>query len=572
MHDETTSSDTQTSEEIKALAELAEVLHREDIEFTDDEQVRAESSRDASIFTQTPQLVIYPRNSSEIGTIVRAIKYPLSLGTRAGGTCMTGAPLTKSVLLNLTKHMTYVEVRPECQEAIVEMGAFYHDIETKTMEHSLYLASYPSSKDMCGIGGMIGNNASGEKSLRYGATIDNVLAVKAVLSDGIEYDFEEMNEIDFLAKAELDTLEGDIYKMVRDTLNEHESALVSLHKDHPVKKCASGYRIDKVVKVNPETKLRTYNLAPLFVGSQATLGIITEAKIKLTKKQEFRKLIFMGVKTLSDLPVILKNILSHDPESVETFDIHTFERSKGFNPEHTNRIEKLMCGISDEKMADVNIKKSAKTVADLGFSLFVLAEFASDSKEIVEEQAKDVVEELSSMHDLKVYSIDDTDTYDSVWKIRRTSFGVMRDYKDGTKHAVPCIEDVIVPVSKFDIFIPKLTSILNEQGIFFGFHGHIGDGSLRIIPVFDLADSNVVTKIDTLCRAVFALIRELGGNMSADHSDGIIRTPYLKEFYGDEIYNIFVTIKNTFDPENIFNPGKKIGGTIEDIKRDMIQV
>ena len=231
-----------------------------------------------------------------------------------------------------------------------------------------------------------------------------------------------------------------------------------------------------------------------------------------------------------------------------------------------------MCGVSDEKMADVNIKKSTKTVADLGFSLFVLAEFASDSKEIVEEQAKDVVEELNSIHDLKVYSIEDTDTYNSVWKIRRTSFGVMRDYKDGTKHAVPCIEDVIVPVSKFDIFIPKLISILDEQGIFFGFHGHIGDGSLRIIPVFDLADSHVVTKIDTLCKSVFALIKELGGNMSADHSDGIIRTPYLRDFYGDEIYNIFVVIKNTFDPENIFNPGKKIGGTIEDIKRDMIQV
>ena len=582
MHDDTLDSDTlsseaignnsQSSDEIKALAELVEALHREDIDFTDDMEVRTENSRDASIFTQTPQIVIYPRNSSEIGTIVRELKHPLFLGARAGGTCMTGAPLTKSVLLNLTKHMTYIEVRPEHQEAIVEMGALYRDIELKTMEHSLYMASYPSSKDVCGIGGMIGNNASGEKSLRYGATIDNVLAIKAVLSDGIEYNFEEMNEIDFIAKTELDTLEGDIYKMVRDSLNEHEKAVASLQKDHPVKKCASGYRIDRVVRINPETKLRTYNLTPLFVGSQATLGIITEAKIKLTKKQEFRKLIFMGVKTLSDLPQILKTILSHDPESVETFDIHTFERSKGFNPMETNRIEKLMCVISDEKIADVNIKKSTKTISDLGFSLFVIAEFASDTHNIVEEQAKDTVEELSSVHDLKVYSIDDTETYSSIWKIRRSSFGVMRDYKDGTKHAVPCIEDVIVPVSKFDIFIPRLTAILDEQGIFFGFHGHIGEGSLRIIPFFDLADPNVVDKIDTLCKSVFALIKELGGNMSADHSDGIVRTPYLRKFYGDEIYNIFVTIKNTFDPENIFNPGKKIGGTVEDIKKDMIQV
>lgn len=548
----------------KALAELVEILHKEDIEFTEDEAVRAESSRDASIFTQTPQIVIYPRNSSEIGSIVRSIKAPLSLGARAGGTCMTGAPLTESVLLNLTKHMSYIEVDPSAKTAIVEMGAMYRDIETKTMTHNLYLASYTSSKDICGIGGMIGNNASGEKSLRYGATIDNTLSVKVVLHDGFEYEFSEVSEVEFLEKTKLDSLEGDIYRAVHEGLKKHHSAVASLQKEHPVKKCASGYRIDKV---HNSTK-NTYNLACLFVGSQATLGIITEAKIKLTRKQEHRKLIFMGVKELAELPTILKTILSHDPESVETFDINTFERAKTFYPEHTNRVEDLLnSGVNRDEQKKESIKK-------MGYTLFVIAEFASDIEEVVAEQAKDATKELNAMHDLHVYNLQasDTEVYESIWKIRRTSFAVMRDFKDGTKHAVPCIEDVIVPISKFDIFVPKLIEILNAQNIFFGFHGHIGDGSLRIIPVFDLANPEVVAQIDTLCRAVFELIKGLGGNMSADHSDGIIRTPYLREFYGDEIYNVFVSIKHAFDPENIFNPGKKIGGTVEDIKKYMIDV
>lgn len=553
----------------KELAELVEILHREDIEFTDDETVRSESSRDASIFTQTPQIVIYPRNSSEIGTIVRAIKPPLSLGTRAGGTCMTGAPLTKSVLLNLTKHMSYIEIDPESKTAVVEMGAMYRDIETKTITHGMYLASYPSSREICGIGGMIGNNASGEKSLRYGATVDNVMSLKAVLHDGFEYEFAEMSEAEFLNKTKLETLEGDIYRIVHDGLKKHNTAIGSLHALHPVKKCASGYRIDKVYNAVKNT----YNLASLFVGSQSTLGIITEAKIKLTRKQEHRKLIFMGVRELSELPIILKTILSHDPESVETFDIHTFERAKTFYPEHANRIENLFNGgLSGTEQKKESIQK-------MGYTLFVIAEFAGDIQEVVIEQAKDTTKELSTLHDLQVFNLDEDslgankdELYESIWKIRRTSFAVMRDFKDGTKHAVPCIEDVIVPITKFDIFVPKLIEILGGQNIFFGFHGHIGDGSLRIIPVFDLADPEVVTKIDALCRAVFKLIKELGGNMSADHSDGIIRTPYLREFYGDEIYNIFVSIKNVFDPENIFNPGKKIGGTVEDIKRYMIEV
>lgn len=548
----------------KALFDLVEILHREDIEFTDDSTVLLESSRDASIFTQTPRIIIYPRNSGEIGTIVRSIKAPLSIGTRAGGTCMTGAPLTESILINLTKHMSYIEVDPTSKTAIVEMGAMYRDIETKTLTHNLYLASYTSSKDICGIGGMIGNNASGEKSIRYGATIDNVLSVKAVLNDGFEYEFREISEIEFLEKTKLDSLEGDIYRTVHEGLKKHHSAITSLQKEHPVKKCASGYRIDKV---HNSTK-NTYNLASLFVGSQATLGIITEAKIKLTRRQEHRRLIFMGVKELAELPTILKTILSHDPESVETFDIHTFERAKTFYPEHTNRIEDLLnSGVNRDEQKKESIKK-------MGYTLFVIAEFASDIEDVVTEQAKDTTKELNALHDLHVYNLQTTDSevYESIWKIRRTSFGVMRDYKDGTNHAVPCIEDVIVPISKFDIFVPKLIEILNAQNIFFGFHGHIGDGSLRIIPVFDLADLEVVTKIDALCHAVFKLIKSLGGNMSADHSDGIIRTPYLREFYGDEIYNVFVSIKQAFDPENIFNPGKKIGGTIEDIKKYIIEV
>lgn len=564
-----------STEYVKALADLVEVLHREDIEFTDDESLRVESSRDASIFTKTPQIIIYPRNSGEIGTVVRSIKHPLSLSTRAGGTCMTGAPLTDSVLLNLTKHMGYIEVDAKTKTAIVEMGAMYRDIETKTMIHGLFLASYPSSREICGIGGMIGNNASGEKSLRYGATIDNVISVKVILNDGFEYEFEELNESDFLEKTKSEGVEGEIYASVYENLLKHQKAVGDLTTKHPVKKCASGYRIDKVQterKKHDGTTERIYNLAPLFVGSQSTLGIITEAKIKLTRKQEHRKMIFMGVKELSELPIILKTILNHDPESVETFDINTFERAKTFHPEFTNCIENFV----NEGISKLTNSPSPKneSIRKYGYTLFVIAEFAGDIKDVVYEQAKDTAKELNSLHDLHVFNIEhnDIEIYNAIWNIRRTSFAVMRDYKDGTKHAVPCIEDVIVPTTKFDVFIPKLISILNEQNIFFGFHGHIGDGSLRIIPVFDLADSDVVEKIDALCRAVFELIKELGGNMSADHSDGIIRTPYLRNFYGDEIYNIFVSIKNSFDPENIFNPGKKIGGTVEDIKKSIIEI
>jgi FAD/FMN-containing dehydrogenase len=154
----------------------------------------------------------------------------------------------------------------------------------------------------------------------------------------------------------------------------------------------------------------------------------------------------------------------------------------------------------------------------------------------------------------------------SIWEVRRNSFLLMRDHNPPGYKAVPCIEDVIVPIDGLTSFIKQLHTILKKRGINYGFHGHIGDGSLRIVPVFKLDSPDLFDNIRGLMFDVFAVVKQLKGNMSADHSDGIIRSPFLKEFYGTELYHVFETIKQQFDPLNILNPGKKIGATQKQIE------
>lgn len=568
-------------------------LEKNSFDFSVDDQTLTMHSSDASAFVVKPCIVIYPRNKMEIQALMREVsimsigngskssdageksmfdkikslfsfsnmssgknkiqsKGPsrrlgvsdITVSVRAGGTCMSGGSLSTGIMLNMTKYMNAFDINYNAKNAVVEMGVMYRDLEAKMKVHNLFFPGYTSSKDICGVGGMIGNNASGEKSILYGATIDNVESVKVVLTNGEEYEFGKLTALEFTDKQKLQTTEGRIYRSISRILDQYANDISAMRR--PVPKCASGYRIERVY--NPKDD--TYNLAPLFVGSQATLGIVISAKIKLHSYNPEKRLLAIPVDALEHLPIILKTVMTGRPESVETFDINTLRSATKFKP-------------------------TEGTVAMQYFGpethLIILAEFTGHIKNDVDNKAKSIYEAIVKETGTHPVMVTEESHYDALWAIRRSSFGAMRDDVQGTMHAIPCIEDIIVPIDKFDIFIPELLRILESRNISYGFHGHIGDGALRVIPIFDMADRHVVKKITELSRAVFTLVNKLGGNMSADHSDGIIRSPFLEEFYGAKIYDMFIDIKNIFDPLNICNPKKKVGGGIKEIEKFIIR-
>ena len=476
-------------------------------------------SIDSSIFKVMPKEVIFPKNIEEMSAIIKnATQNKRNISVRAGGTCMSGGSLNDDIILNLTQTFTGLKVNQYSKSAEVDMGVFYRDLAAEALKYNLMFPSYPSSRDFCGIGGMLGNNASGEKSVRFGATIDNVLAVKVMLADGNVYEFEEITDEECLRISQENSFIGKIYKEVRSIHKQYSAEYVAAVGN--VSKSASGYKLDRVF----DKEKNTWNLARLFIGAQSTLGILISARLKLVEIPTHTRLIAIPVHSLGSLPKILKKIMEFSPESVETFDVNTYMYAKSFHPEDTLKIKKFF---------------------DAEEKLIILAQFDSD------DIAHTVFLELKEIEPKSEY-IYDASMQTSLWNVRRSSYGVMRDaqYDKPTKKAVPCIEDIIVPPAKFDTFIPELIDILHTNNIQYGFHGHIGDGSIRVIPIIDFEDKKkAIEQIIVLCQEVFALVKEMGGNMSADHSDGIIRTPFLKDFYGVELYeNVIMGIKNVRKP------------------------
>lgn len=495
-----------------------------------DEDYIETHSIDSSIFKIYPKQVIFPKNELEIMDVIKHAKAnKRHISVRAGGTCMSGGSLNDDIILNLTRYFTDIKINPYAKSADIDMGVYYRDLENEAGKYGLMFAPYTSSKDVCGIGGMLGNNASGEKSIRFGATIDNVLSAKVFLADGHLYNFEEITEDQFSKIAEHKSFIGNIHKEIREIYKNYNDAYTKAIGS--VIKSASGYKLDKIY--NKEKN--TWNLAKLFIGAQSTLGIIHSAKLKLVEQPLNTKLIAIPINSLGSLPLILQKIMQNNPESVETFDVNTYISAKPFLPEDTLRIQKFFAN---------------------GEHLVILAQFDDDSmlhKSISE--LKEVEAKSEYIHDESMST--------SLWKVRRSSFGVMRDrvYDKATKKAVPCIEDIIVPINKFDEFITRLMKILDSNKIEYGYHGHIGDGAIRVIPIIDFEHHRkAIDKIVLLCDQVFELVKDMGGNTSADHSDGIIRTPFLRDFYGEDLYEgVVVAIKDLFDEDRIFNRGKKVG-------------
>ncbi len=507
-----------------------------EIESVNEATIREGYATDQSAFKIVPKKILYPKTVEDVSNVVRMCREEkrkgvnASVTVRAGGTCMSGGPLNSGWILDMTKHMKKVTVDVKNMTATVEAGAYFKDIEQEAAKHGLIFAPYPSSRLICGIGGMLGNNASGEKSLRNGATGDNVLELEVVLADG--------------------SVRRVVPKAVGGVSDAIEKEILSLNTTYgaslkeatgKVPKSASGYRLEKVVKDGKFSEI------PLFVGAQGTLGIITKAVLKLVPAPLHTELVVVTGKSLADIPPIIETIHQHNPEGLETFDGNTYAKAKEHLSEYA---EKLVPYIDEDA------------------PLFILAQFSEATKEETHARAVACLEELVSKGYMAKH-ITNAEDVAGAWHVRRNSFTLMRDFNDEGHKAVPCIEDVIVPLSSLGEFVSELIVILNKRCVHYGYHGHIGEGSLRIIPVFDFTSPTVVDDIVGLMQEVFAVVKRLEGNISADHSDGIIRTPFLKEFYGDELYGVFEKIKTIYDPENIMNPNKKVNATIVYMKESL---
>lgn len=529
-------------------------------------------SRDTSIFERQPSLVVFPKNADDIAAVVKYVQEArskgedISIAPRAAGTDMTGGPLTNSIVLSLTKHMDHIRAVENDSEnpgetgyAVAEPGVYYRDLEKATLAKTgKLIPSYPASREICAVGGMIGNNSGGELTLRYGQTRRYVRELDVVLSDGSQTTFRPLSTAELEEKKKLQTLEGTIYRNIHAlvTTNEQE-----IEKARPsVSKNSAGYALWHVWNKERDT----FDLTQLVTGSQGTLAVVTQAKLGLVRLKAERAMLVVFLSEMNTLPEVVRRILEVEPETFESYDDQTFRLAVRFLPQimrHFGLWEML-------KLALAFIPELFIVATNGVPKLVLMAEFAEHTRE---EALRKMHLARSAISDLPVSTKTATSKTSAAkyWTIRRESFALLRKNLRGL-HAAPFIDDLVVHPSDYPQFLPELNAILDDYGLLYTIAGHIGDADFHIIPLMDLSKQDSRKAITELEEKVYALVAKYKGSITGEHNDGIVRTPYLPLMFSPRMIDLFAEVKNIFDPENILNPGKKVGGTVEDIKRSMI--
>lgn len=517
-------------------------------EVEDSKEVLLRYSRDWSLFQVTPKAVVFPKDERDIESLVSfASANQVSLTCRSGGSDMTGGPLSESVVLDMQKYFRDIQEIGK-DYAIVQPGVWYRDFEKETLKHGLILPSYPASRDLCTIGGIVANNSGGEKSLSYGKTEQYVQELRVVLADGKIHTIRPLSKEELEVKKKEEGLEGDIYRKTFALVEENAELIRSAKPQ--VSKNSSGYALWNVWDG------KTFDLTRLFTGSQGSLGIITQARLRLISPKKHSALLVMFVNDTNLLARIIEKIGAKSPESFECYDDRALKLALHFLGDFL-RILKLSNMIS---LAWRFLPEFFMFLFGGLPKLVLLAEFTSDSFLEARRKALDAAKDLAELH-ISWHVTKSQEEEEKYFAIRRASFQLLHEHPQG-KSAAAFIDDIVVKPKDLPQFLPRLQSILEpyENDMIYTIAGHVGDANFHIIPLIDLTRPEAKMIIMELMEKVHHLVFEFGGSMSAEHNDGILRTPFVPDMYGEKMYELFVRVKDIFDPLRIFNPGKKVEG------------
>ncbi len=519
-----------------------------------DAEILEKFSEDTSIFKIRPALIVQPKNVSDLNTLIHYVhtrRGELSLTARSAGTDMSGGPLTDSIVVDMTRYFNQVHA-VNTEFAVTQPGVYYRDFEKETLKHGVILPSYTASKELNTVGGMVANNSAGEKSLTYGKTERYVQELKVVLQDGVEYSFKKLHRDDLGRKKQQQNYEGEIYRRVEQLIKDNKSEIQNAKP--VVSKNSAGYSIWNVWDEENDT----FDLTQLFVGSQGTLGIISEITFSLVKPKSASRMLvlFLRAKHFSQLGSIVNAVLSHKPESFESYDDKTFNVMLRVFPQLFWRLGGNPFTLLRDFWPEI------KLVLQGGIpKLVLMAEFAADTDEEARMMAVTAEKSLQSFG-LATHITATQSEANKFWTIRRESFKLLRE-NVADKHTAPFIDDFVVRPEYLPEFLPRLYAILDEYKLLYTVAGHVGDGNFHIIPLMDFSRPDFVKIVNELSDRVYTLVGEYHGSITGEHNDGLIRTPYLHKMFTPQVLDIFKEIKEIFDPHRIFNPHKKVDPKIE---------
>ncbi len=494
---------------------------------------------DASVYKELPEVVIRPKGTDDLKKIIEFAKENRKgITIRGGGTSLAGQVVSNNIIVDISKYMkNIIEINPEEKWVRVGPGVVLDELNMILKESGLFFGPETSTSNRCNIGGMVGNNSCGSHSVIYGSTRDHTIELKVLLSDGSEAIFGPTDNATFQDKCKLNNLEGTIYRITYEMLGDpvNREKIKGGYPDPGIPRRNTGYALDLLLdnEIFDKSSKGKFNFCNLLAGSEGTLAIITEIKLNLVKLPPPDKaLVCIHLSNRNDAFHANLIALKYNPSAVEMMDDKILELTENNLSQKRNRF------FLEGKPAAI-----------------VIVEFARENREDTDKAISGMINELNASGYGYSFPIVRGKDISKVWDLRKSGLGVLTNMKGDAK-PVSLIEDTAIDVKQMPEYIADFEKMLKKYGKEVVYHAHIGTGELHIRPILNLKDPADVELFRILGYETAQLVKRYRGSMSGEHGDGRLRGEFIPVILGDHNYNLLKQIKKTWDPLNLFNPGK----------------
>jgi len=507
-------------------------------ELSRDSALRIAYATDASVYRKHPLAVAYPKDSADLQRLIAfAHDHAIPLIPRTAGTSLAGQVVGEGIVVDVSRHFTRIlELNTEEGWVRVQPGVVRNELNQYLAPHGFLFGPETATASRCMIGGMVGNNSCGARSLVFKTTREHVEELKCVLTDGSEVVFGPVDEAGFLAKCELSGLEGDIYRHLRALLSDKDTA-EDIRREYPredIHRRNTGYALDLLLRMQPfQEDGEPFNLCKLLCGSEGTLAFTTEIKLRISPLlPKHQAVVPVHLQSVNEALQANLVALQLQPTAVELIDRFILHCTLGNREQQRNR---------------------AFVEGDPGALLVV--EFCCDTEAELEDRVTALERQMREAGFGYAYPVLRGRDMQRVWSLREAGLGLLAN-APGDPKPVACIEDTCVHVEDQPAYIEEFQEILGKHGLECVYYAHIGDGEIHLRPVLDLKLGKDRQRFRELTRDVAELIKRYRGSMSGEHGDGRVRAEWVRLMVGEANYERLRALKHCWDPAGILNPGK----------------
>lgn len=492
---------------------------------------------DASVYREMPLAVAFPKNEPDIQKLIQfALQHKTSLIPRTAGTSLSGQCVGNGIVVDVSRYFTKIlELNVAERWVRVQPGVVRDELNRYLKLHGLFFSPITSTANRAMIGGMVGNNSSGTTSIVYGVTRDKVISLDTILSDGNSVKFEDLTKDEFQDKLTLQTLEGDIYRRLYEELSDPETR-EEIHVQFPKKSIHrrnTGYAVDELLKSAVFEGEEKFNFCKLLCGSEGTLAFTTEVKISLDPLPDPIEIVVAAhFQTIHESMVAAQTAMKHPATAVELMD-------------------KIILDCTKES---IEYSKNRYFVEGDPEAL-LMVEFRGKTLEEAMEKGRLLVADFQRTGIGYAYPIIEPAMVSAAWALRSAGLGLLANIP-GDPKAVACIEDTAVDIEDLADYIDEVDEMMegfNQKPVHYA---HAGAGEIHLRPILDLKKSEDVEEFYQISKASAELVKKYQGSLSGEHGDGRVRAAFIPLMVGERNYELFRRLKFTWDPQNIFNPGK----------------